>query len=494
MWVMTRRKRRAPSGSGSTLPASSLGRNETRKPHASALRDGISVRVTWFALLTAITAQAADWPRLGGPDASWISPETNLARNWPVDGPRVMWSVEVAEGFAGPAVYDGKVYLLDRQGNQQDVLRCFALETGKELWRIAYDAPGSLPYNGSRNVPTVAGNNVFIIGPFGHLHCVDRKKHEIVWSKHLVDDFKEADVDRPDAPKNREESLARAQLPMWGMTQAPLLYRDLVIAAPQTRKTGLVAYEKSTGRIRWTSGYVGRNWYSHVSPYLTSLCGADQIIMMAQPSDPEKAPQDAPPAIITSLDPTTGQILWTNVTPAPDKIPIAEPVRIATNELFITGGYGLGCLALQVSHSKEKWETSLVYHTRAVGAHIHSPVFYRDRIYVTSFKEHRGTNTGLVCLRPDGEPVWQTGPEQQFDSGDYLFADGMAFVMNGKNGELNLFELADSGPTLLGKAKVLNGKDGKVWAPMALSRGKLIVRDQHEMKCLDVGVKAEGRN
>ena len=96
MWVMTRRKRRAPSGSGSTLPASSLGRNETGKPHASALRDGISVRITWFAvLMLAVTAQAADWPRLGGPDASWISPETNLARNWPVDGPRVMWSVEV---------------------------------------------------------------------------------------------------------------------------------------------------------------------------------------------------------------------------------------------------------------------------------------------------------------------------------------------------------------------------------------------------------------
>jgi hypothetical protein len=68
-----------------------------------------------------------------------------------------------------------------------------------------------------------------------------------------------------------------------------------------------------------------------------------------------------------------------------------------------------------------------------------------------------------------------------------LFADGMAFVMNGKNGELNLIELNDAGPTLLGKAKMLNAKDGKVWAPMALSNGKLIVRDQHEMRCLDVG-------
>jgi outer membrane protein assembly factor BamB len=274
---------------------------------------------------------------------------------------------------------------------------------------------------------------------------------------------------------------------MWGMTQAPLLYHGTIIVAPQTQTTGLVAYEKSTGKIRWTSAYIGRNWYSHVSPYLTTLCGVEQVIMMAQPSDPEKSPDDAPPAIISSIDPVSGHILWTNQTPAPDKIPIAEPVALGSNQLFITGGYGLGCLVLQVSHLGQQWESKLVFHTRAVAAHIHSPVFYHSRIYVMSFKEHRGAHTGLVCLRPDGEPVWQTGPEAQFDSGAFLIADAMAFVMHGKTGELNLFELSDAGPKLLAKSKVLPAKDGKVWAPMALSQGKLIVRDQHEMKCLEVG-------
>jgi outer membrane protein assembly factor BamB len=274
------------------------------------------------------------------------------------------------------------------------------------------------------------------------------------------------------------------------LTQAPLLYRDTVIVAPQTSKTGLVAYELATGKIRWKSGYIGRNWYSHVSPYLTKLCGIDQVIMLAQPSDPEKSPPDAPPAIISSVDPATGLILWTNQTPAPDKIPVAEPVRVAPDTLFITGGFGMGCLTLQIRHEGDRWETSLGFHSRSVAAFIHSPIFYRDRIYVTSFKEHRGAHTGLVCLRPDGQSVWQTGPELQFDSGAYLIADGMAFVMNGKNGMLHLFELSDDGPKLLASSKVLSAKDGKVWAPMALSNGKLIVRDQHEMKCLDVGSRS----
>jgi outer membrane protein assembly factor BamB len=433
--------------------------------------------------------RGADWPRLGGPGESWISPEANLARSWPSNGPPVLWTAHVGEGFAGPAVYDSGVYLLDRSTNQQDVLRCFSLEKGSELWRFAYDAPGSLPYNGSRNVPTVDETHIYTVGPFGQMHCFDRATHQVLWQHHLVEDFKDPGIDTGETPKNREETLARAKVPMWGLTQAPLLYRDTVIVAPQTRKVGLVAYEKATGIIRWTSEYIGRNWYSHVSSYLATLCGVEQIIMLAQPSDPEKSPQDAPPAIISSVDANTGQILWTNLTPAPDKIPISEPVALGDDQLFITGGYGMGCLALQVKHAGTNWDTAILYHTRAVAAHIQSPIFYRGRIYVTSFKEHRGTNTGLVCLRPNGEPVWQTGPEVQFDSGSYLAADGMIYIMNGKTGELNLFEASDNGPKLLAKAKVLEAKDRNVWAPMALSHGKLVVRDQQQMKCLDVSAK-----
>jgi outer membrane protein assembly factor BamB len=181
--------------------------------------------------------------------------------------------------------------------------------------------------------------------------------------------------------------------------------------------------------------------------------------------------------------------LWTNLTPGPYKIPISEPVCIGNDQLFITGGYGLGCLALQVSHSGTAWKTAIAFRNRAAASHIQTPIFYRDRIYLTSFKEHRGEKTGLVCLRADGEPIWQTGPEIQFDSGPFLIADGMIFILHGKTGVLSLFELNDAGPKLLGKTKLLEAKDGKAWAPMALSQGKLVLRDQRQMKCLDVGIR-----
>jgi outer membrane protein assembly factor BamB len=393
----------------------------------------------------------------------------------------------VGDGFAGAAIYDGQVYLLDRLGNQKDTLRCLGLDNGKELWQMPLDAPGSLPFNGSRNVPTVTKNFIFAVSPFGAIHCIDRARHQDLWTHHLVMDFKDAEFDNAEAATNRQTALARAQLPMWGLTQAPLIYRDLVIVAPQTQKIGLVAYEQATGKVRWTSDYIGRNWYSHVSPYLANLCGVDQIIMLAQPSDPEKSPDDAPPAIISSIDPSTGRILWTNQTPGPYKIPISEPTTLGSDRLFITGGYGMGCVEIRVEHSNGKWTSSIPFHSRVAATHIQTPIFYRDRIYLTSFKEHRGAKTGLVCLRPDGEPVWETGPDTQFDSGPYLIADGMIYILHGKTGELSLFGLSDAGPRLLAKAKVLEAKDGKAWAPMALSNGRLVLRDQHQMKCLAVG-------
>ena len=133
-------------------------------------------------------ARAADWPRLGGPEGGFVSAETGLLRSWPTNGPRLLWSVEVGVGFAGTAVWEGQVFLLDRPDNRQDLLRCFHLETGREEWRWSYPAPGSLPYPGSRNVPTVDADFIFVLGPFGHFHCLDRRRHGLLWDKHLVED------------------------------------------------------------------------------------------------------------------------------------------------------------------------------------------------------------------------------------------------------------------------------------------------------------------
>ena len=84
-----------------------------------------------------------DWPQFQGPNRDGISLETGIAKTWPEGGPPVLWQVTLGQGYAGAVVQDGKVYLLDRKNDAEDILRCFDLENGSEIFSIACKAPGS---------------------------------------------------------------------------------------------------------------------------------------------------------------------------------------------------------------------------------------------------------------------------------------------------------------------------------------------------------------
>ncbi len=130
-----------------------------------------------FSICQEITAQ--DWPQFLGPERNSTSPQTGLLRSWPEGGPEVLWSVNVGIGYGGPVVKDGKVYLLDRDDEVGDIMRCFNLQTGEELWKFSYDAPGTVSFPGSRSVPVVDNRHVYTCGPNGDL-CMNMNG-EIMW-------------------------------------------------------------------------------------------------------------------------------------------------------------------------------------------------------------------------------------------------------------------------------------------------------------------------
>jgi outer membrane protein assembly factor BamB len=206
--------------------------------------------------MTAVSL-AADWPQYLGPNRNSTSSETGLLRSWPAGGPEVLWTVEVGQGYGGPVVSDGRVYLLDRDDEVGDKLRCFNLADGKELWFYAYDAPGSVMFPGSRSVPTVAGGHVYTCGHNGNLVCVDIKTHKPVWKANVWTDF-------GGKPPSNEGGFGRSRepggFPVWAITQNPLVHGDLLIVASQAPEAGVVAYDKLSGDIQWKTpslGYVG---------------------------------------------------------------------------------------------------------------------------------------------------------------------------------------------------------------------------------------------
>jgi outer membrane protein assembly factor BamB len=54
------------------------------------------------------------WPCFRGPKGDNISTEpVSLARTWPTGGPKALWNIDVGEGYAAPAIRNGRAYVLD---------------------------------------------------------------------------------------------------------------------------------------------------------------------------------------------------------------------------------------------------------------------------------------------------------------------------------------------------------------------------------------------
>jgi len=147
----------------------------------SEMKSGVFVGIVSLITLS-FGVVRADWPQYLGPDRNGISPQTGLAKSWPKGGPKVLWTKPLGEGFAGAAIRDGKVYLLDRVKSTEDVLRCYDLETGNELWSFANKDPGEFDSDGSRNPPTVGDKNVYCVGGMGTVYCISRSRHKAVWT------------------------------------------------------------------------------------------------------------------------------------------------------------------------------------------------------------------------------------------------------------------------------------------------------------------------
>lgn len=422
----------------------------------------ISVAVA-LCLLALSTTATADWPQFQGVNRDGRSPERGISRTWPEKGPRVLWSVPLGPGFASPAVVDGEVYVLDRVDDEKDVLRCLDLATGKELWTYAYDAPGRTGRNGSRGTPSVDADYVYSVGMLGNMTCVDRKTHELVWQKHLLKEFD-------------------AEMSSWGVAQNPVLYGDRVIVAPQGPDAFVVAFDRKTGAVLWRSEGLGRLGF--VSPAVVTLGGVEQVVMVAASVETDEEVKS--PGKVAGLSLEDGTVLWAYEGWS-CSIPITFPMQLPGDRLFVTGGYGAGSVMLKVTRDGEAFAVNELFRLdmKECGSQIHQPILHEDHLYLNSNSNER--EDGMVCVTLDGKVLWRTSDTEglpTFERGSLLFADGLIIGLHGKRGTLHLIEPSPGGYKELAKAKLFSGRD--MWAPMALSQGKLLVRNQRELKCVDL--------
>jgi outer membrane protein assembly factor BamB len=389
------------------------------------------------------------WPGFRGAARDNISADAKgLARSWGSGGPRELWAVDLGEGYAGAAVRNGRVYLLDYdQTKKQDALRCLSLADGREIWRFAYPISVKRNHGMSRTVPAVTDQHAVSLGPKCHVACVDAVSGELKWGLDLVRQF-------------------GSKVPQWYAGQCPLIESNRVILAPAGTNALLLAIDLATGNTLWQSPNPNEWNMTHSSVAPMDFAGRHSYVYCADKG-------------VVGIAADSGALLWQTTDWKITIATVPSPLPLPEGRLFLSGGYDAGSLMLQLAEQEGKITAKTLFRLEpsVFGAAQQTPIFHQGNIYGVR------PDGRFTCLDLNGKVVWTSEANQQFGMGPFLLADGLFFVMNDA-GKLSLLEASPSRCTLLAQAQVLKGHDS--WGPMAFAAERLLVRDLTRLACLQV--------
>ena len=404
------------------------------------------------------TTLTGQWNSFRG-EASTNIVKTQKKLNIGAEDFQVLWSVETGEGHAAPVIDKGKVYFLDYDEQlSSDALRCFSLETGKELWRRWYRVPLKRNHGFSRTIPAIGDNYIITIGPNGHVMCCDPNTGDLKWTLDMQKQYK-------------------TEIPFWYTGQCPLVDNHTLVLAPAGDEVLLTGLDCITGEVLWTTPNTLNYKMSHSSVIKMNMNGKSTYVyagiggicgVSAEQADAGKRLWD------------TGQ--WQPSVIAP------SPVQVSKNRFFMVAGYGAGGAMIQVSRSGGKWTANVLdnYKPNAgIASEQQTPVFYNNMLICVMPKDGGSLRNRLVCYSPDDlhTPLWNSAADERFGLGPYLIINNDLFVLK-DDGELYIYEIQGQSLTFIKKQRIMDGVDA--WGPMAYADGMLILRDAHSVKCIKI--------
>ena len=419
-----------------------------------------------FCLICPATqGHADDWPQWGGPQRDLIWRETGLVEALPEQLDQV-WSAPIAEGYAGPAVADGRVFVTDRVAEQDlERVHAFNADSGEPLWSHKYEAPYSISYPaGPRATPTVDDDRVYTIGAVGHLFCFEVETGEILWQKDFQKDF-------------------GTKLPTWGMAGAPLVEGDQLICLVGGANGALVvSFNKHTGEELWRS--LDDPGVGYCQPVILEFGGQRQLIIWHATH-------------VSGLDPADGKLLWQYPFPTNYALTVPMPRKLG-NRLFLTAFYE-GPLMLDLGEDgvspTELWR-STKGNNEIKNDSLHSimptTIVTDEYLYgVSSYGQ-------LRCLETEtGKLVWETrdatGKGRWWNAFlvPHLEMSGKRVYLANEQGELIQAKLDGEGYHELGRAQLLEPtrkvqRRMTIWSHPAFAMQSVFARNDKELIRVDL--------
>lgn len=417
--------------------------------------------IRWSFLLSALlvvsiaTVCGDDWPQWGGPQHDCVWRESGIVERLPTGEvlPRV-WSVAVGEGYSGPAVAGGHVYLTDRiPSARKERVICFDAESGKQIWMHEYPSRYTISYPaGPRATPVVDGDRVFTIGAVGQMFCLSASDGKIIWQKDFQKDF-------------------GTQLPTWGMAASPLVDGDRLITLVGGRNGAMmVAFNKETGEEVWRSLDDPRVGYC--PPVIMEFAGRRQLISWH-------------PSAVSALDPETGQVIWEIPWEIRSGLCVPMPRQVNDN-LFLTAFYnGPMMLRVRADGAEIVWKGTKESEQDTDGLHSIMPTPWVDETNifgVCSYGQLRGLDTKTGARR--WETLEATGSGRWWNA--FIIPHEDRFFLHNEQGDLIIARMTAAGYEELSRAKLIQPtrkvqRRMTIWSHPAFAMQSVFARNDREL-------------
>lgn len=441
------------------------------RPQIEPRSDSVIIGEFFDSLSPADGFVPGSWPRFRGINFDNISRDTvPFADNWDPSGPPVMWKVTLGEGYAGPSVYNGRVYILDyNERTKADMLRCFSLESGAELWRRWYYVDMKRNHGYSRTIPAVTDEYVVTLGPRSHVMCVDAVNGDLLWSIDLESKYSIPDIHRGGIT------------PDFYSGQCPLIDDGVAIIAPGGTAL-MIGVECSTGNILWETPNPDRIRMSHCSVMPMMLHGRKMYVYHGVGGV----------CAVAADGPGAGTILWSTTQWGP-AIVAASPLYLGDNQMVVFGAYGAGGARITVNREASGYSVSVTeQHKSAEGiaSDQQTPILVGDHIWCLMPENSAELRRQLACFHKSDilVPVWTSGRENRYGRGlgPYIVSGDKMLLLD-DDANLYLFRLEGTTVTELARHHIMDGIEA--WGPMAIAGNRLIMRDARNLVCLDIGTQ-----
>lgn len=383
---------------------------------------------------------AQDLVQWRGADRKGIYNETGLLKEWPAEGPKLLWNFDgLGQGFTSVTVVNNKVYTTGVIGGK-GVVFCLGTD-GKLVWKVEYGKDWTESFPGTRTTLVYNKAKLYLATAYGEALCLDANTGNKVWSVDMATKY-------------------GSRTPKWGIVEAPAILEDKVFFTPGGTEVSIVALDINSGKEIWKSKATGEG-SAYCSPLLIDHKGKKILVTSLTGN-------------IVGLDVNDGTMLWsvpqTNVYSIHPNTPLYKDGYV-----YSLTGYKTGGVMFKIAEDGKS--VTELWRNKTLDSQMGGAVWIDDLI-IGSGQTDRSwqaldAKTGNVLFKTT-----------EIGKGVVIYADGLLYCY-ADNGEMGILEIVDNSFKLKSKFRITLGTE-QHWAHPVIDKGVLYIRHGNTLMAYNV--------